>query len=708
MTAPQDVTTRIAGEPALAGTPAAGLARALEEGVDWSAELAAELARSRHPSTSGRRRRVSRRPQVSGRSSPPPTRAPAAPPETVARTAPPRVRPPATAPVVDPITAEELERRLAARRRHPAGRARHRPPRRRTTTAPTMGYQPGLDGLRAVSVIVIMLYHAGFAWIHGGFFAVELFFATSGFLITTLLLEEQERRRRISLPNFWKRRARRLLPALAVLLATVAVVTLLAGTDDQLTTLRRDFPWAIFYASNWGQILGDIPYWAADPPLLRHLWTLAIEEQFYLLWPLAFVALSRRGRATAVRALVALAAAAMLLAFVIHAAGPGPMGGLFDGADRVNFNYLSTGTRAGALLLGSAAAYVWQPWRTARRLTPPARARVGRLLDRTGGALIGLFACVAATAVITEGYVYQWLLGVMTLVATGLVLIVVHPAATGMQRIFGWKPLAEIGKRSYGLYLWHWPVFVFAGAIHGEVGPFLVSMLIAAVLSEICYRYVETPVRNGTFGGWWGSTTNRSRGWFLSIAVTVVVVLVGAYALVEPKDRAVGGEQVTFTLPPAMASSTTTAPVAPVDSAAVAPPAVASTATTAAPVTGPLRVTIVGDSQGHSLAVNQPQGIGETFAISNGALPGCSIYDAGSIRTARPGVRNNFGMCEGWAEDWADAVRDHGAEVALVVLGAWDVFDLETPDGEVLTFGSPAWDAYVSGNLQHRARSIRI
>jgi peptidoglycan/LPS O-acetylase OafA/YrhL len=365
-----------------------------------------------------------------------------------------------------------------------------------------MGYQPGLDGLRAVSVIVIMLYHGGFAWIHGGFFSVEVFFATSGFLITTLLLEERERSGRVAFRQFWMRRARRLLPALAVLLATVAVVTLLAGTDDQLSTLRRDLPWSIFYASNWGQILGDIPYWAADPPLLRHLWTLAIEEQFYLLWPLAFVALGRVRRGVAVRVLLGLTAACMALAFWIHAAGPGPMGGAFDGADRVNFNYLSTGTRAGALLLGSAAAYVWQPWRTASRLRPAVRRRVGRLLDRSGGLLIGLFGCVAATAVITEGYVYQWLLAVMTVVATALVLIVVHPAATGMQRIFGWRPLVEIGKRSYGLYLWHWPVFVFAGAIHGEVAPFLVSIVIAAALSEICYRYVETPVRQGAFGRW--------------------------------------------------------------------------------------------------------------------------------------------------------------------------------------------------------------
>lgn len=553
-----------------------------------------------------------------------------------------------------------------------------------------MGYQPGLDGLRAVSVLVVILYHAGFSWMHGGFFAVDIFFAASGFLITSLLLEEQARNGRISLRDFWVRRARRLLPAVAVLLATLAVVALIAGSDQQIATFKRDLPWAVGYASNWGQITGEVPYWAADPPLLRHLWTLAIEEQFYVLWPLAFLGLRRLRSVQAVAVLLALTLTTWIVSFVVHAGSPAPMGGLFEGADRTNFAYLSTVTRAGTLLLGSAAAFVWRPWRTAARLRPAAKAQAGRVLDRIGAGLFGLFAAVALTASITAAYVYQWLLPIMGLVSTGLVLVVVHPAATGMRRLLSWRPLVEIGKRSYGLYLWHWPIFVFVGAIDGDGGRFLGAMVAAALASEVSYRYVEMPFRSGQFRTWWRQTNEQSRGWFLGTAAAIGVAVTFAYAVFEPEDVAVGGEQVEFVAP-------TT--VVPVSTIGLDDPA-AATPTTVAAAPAPLRVTIVGDSQAHSLAVNQPRGLGDTIDVTNGAVPGCSVYDEGSIRTTRSGMRNDFGICEGWAEDWADAASANDAEVTLVVLGAWDVFDLDTGDGTVLTFGTPDWDEYVTSRLQ--------
>ena len=562
-----------------------------------------------------------------------------------------------------------------------------------------MGYQPGLDGLRAASVIVIMLYHGGFPWIHGGFFAVEVFFAVSGYLITSLLVEERERMGRVALRTFWARRARRLVPALSVTLAVVAIVTLVAGTDAQLASLRRDLPWAIFYAGNWGQIVGDIPYYAGDPPLLRHLWTLAIEEQFYVLWPLAFLfGLSRLRDRSAARLLVVFAGGASVLAFWIHAGGPGPMGGWFDGAERTNFMYLSTGTRAGALLLGAAAAFWWRPWRA------PAAASARGRLDVLGAAAIALFGCVAVTASITAGYVYQWLLGVMSVVALVLVLVVVHPGAIGMRRLFAWRPLVEIGKRSYGLYLWHWPAFVFAGATNGSWAPFLAALAVTAVTSELCYRFVETPVRTGALGRWWQQSDTRVRQAVTLSSAAGVVVLVGCYAAVAPYDRAVGGDEVSFTPPPSPAVAAPVPPTVPTTlPAAVGAPAVSAappSTVAAPPVPAVRRVTVVGDSQGHSLAVNQPQGIEDTFVVNNGAVPGCSVYSNGGMRSARDGIASSFSMCEGWQDEWASAVRDADAEIALVVLGAWDVFDLLTDDGEWLAFGTPAWDAYVAANLQ--------
>jgi peptidoglycan/LPS O-acetylase OafA/YrhL len=209
-----------------------------------------------------------------------------------------------------------------------------------------MGYQPSLDGLRALSVGVVLLYHAGFSWMHGGFFGVEVFFVVSGFLITSLLLDEAERHGVVSLRQFWLRRARRLFPALYAVLLAVAVWAALAGTAEQQSQLRRDIPWSVFYVNNWGQILGNVPYFAGEPPLLRHLWSLAVEEQWYLVWPLVFVALLRVRLPRHVLGAAVIAAAFVVFAYMfwMHARTPTPLGGppaAFDGVDRTNFLYLS-------------------------------------------------------------------------------------------------------------------------------------------------------------------------------------------------------------------------------------------------------------------------------------------------------------------------------------------------------------------------------
>ncbi|HEX4981823.1 MAG TPA: acyltransferase, partial [Ilumatobacteraceae bacterium] len=311
--------------------------------------------------------------------------------------------------------------------------ARSRPRRASRPSTPSMGYQPGLDGLRAISVIAVICYHAGFGWMHGGFFGVEVFFVVSGFLITSLLIEERERSGRIALRQFWYRRARRLLPALGAVLVTVATWTALFGTDEQLSQMRRDLPWSIFYVANWGQVIGGVPYFAAgDPSPLRHLWSLAVEEQWYLLWPFAFVLLARK-RLTPTQSagwLVGIAVAIMAFTFWLHAGDSSLLGGppgVFEGSDRTNFMYLSTITRSTGLLLGAAGAFVWRPWRT-----PVAAHHVsGRRLDLACGVAIGMLVCIFGVAAITEGYVYQWLLPLVSLLSLAVVLTVVHPSAHG-------------------------------------------------------------------------------------------------------------------------------------------------------------------------------------------------------------------------------------------------------------------------------------
>jgi hypothetical protein len=304
------------------------------------------------------------------------------------------------------------------------------------------------------------------------------------------------------------------------------------------------------------------------------------------------------------------------------------------------------------------------------------------VLDVAGAAAVAMLGCATTVAVLTDGYVYQWLLPLISLLSLVAVMVVVHPAAAGIRRVLGWRPLVAVGRRSYGLYLWHWPIFVFLGVRHGSAVRFSTALVLTVICSELCYRYVELPARRGAIGRWWRSA-GPARARIVVAGAVAVAVLAGLYAAVGPYDRAQGGEAMLRT--PAPAATTT--------------PAAAGPATTTGPAR-PRRVAIVGDSQAHSLAVNEPGGLGESLDIADGSLDGCSVYDAGSVRSAHAGFGNSFAMCEGWQDDWAAAVSGADAEIALVVLGAWDVFDLETGDGEVLPFGAAGWDAYFAGNLQ--------
>ena len=552
---------------------------------------------------------------------------------------------------------------------------------------PAMGYQPGLDGLRAISVIAVIFYHAGFGWMHGGFFGVEVFFVVSGYLITSLLIEERGRTGGVSLRQFWMRRIRRLFPALFTMLLVISTWTALFGSAEQTSQMRRDLPWSIFYVANWGQIVGDVPYFqAGDPPLLRHLWSLAVEEQWYLLWPLAFVLLARSGwkPLRIAKFLLGIVGVVMVIMWWAQRGAPAPIdGGLFDGADRVNFNYLSTITRAGGLLLGAAAAFVWRPWRS-----PNAHRAPSRPLDVTMGVSLGLLICTFIAARLTEGYLYPWLLTVVSLLSLVAVLIVVHPAAVGSRLILSWNPLVEVGKRSYGLYLWHWPIFVIGGATDGSAGRFILASIVSIVGSEACYRYIETPVRRGGLSRWWRS--QRQFPWVpVGGAAALGIGLVVFYVSVEPFDVAAGGGDAAFEL-----AVPTTQPVLtqPVSDAPVT-----TTPTVTLPVL-PRSLSIVGDSQAHSLAINLPSGIESTFSIEDGSLDGCSVYDSGRVLSSRQNFNNSFSICANWLDEWANAAR--GTQVALVVLGAWDVFDLEVA-GVVYPFASAEFDQLFIANLSN-------
>ena len=546
-----------------------------------------------------------------------------------------------------------------------------------------MGYQPGLDGLRAFAVISILLYHAGFEWMSGAFISIDLFFLLSGFLITALLLGEREKTDRIDLGQFWLRRARRLFPALFAMLLAVSVWIALWGSAEQVSQAKRDIPWALFYVGNWGQILGDTPYFAPEPSMFRHLWTLAVEEQWYLIWPLAFIALTRRfhSKRTIVGILVGVAVVVWLLMAWFASGGSAPLGGppaTFEGVDRTNFMYLATITRSGSLLVGAALAFMWRPWRSPRAADAP----VGRYLDPLAAGAAALLVCIFASAQLTATYTYQWLIAVGTMLSAIVVMAAVHPAATGFGRIMSMPWLVAIGKRSYGLYLWSWPISVIVGATNGSVVRFIWAMLISVVVSEVVYQFIETPVRKGQLGQWWNNRAPISMAPVAGGALLLVSLLT-FYVSSDEFDPFVGGETATFD---AAAVDTNTSTDTGNDDAATSD-APATTAPALTPTTATL--AIVGDSQANALAINLPDGIGSTFpTVYNGSVPGCSVYDDGTARS-EVDVNNNFVVCQGWQDDWAYGAR--GADVALAVIGGWDVFDVVV-DGQTLPFASPELD----------------
>jgi len=389
---------------------------------------------------------------------------------------------------------------------------------------PELPHLPGLDGVRAIAVAAVLLYHSDLAWMPGGFLGVDLFFVMSGFLITSLLLAEVSRDGRIDFAAFYRRRTRRLLPALVVLLA---FSSLLAATvaRDAAAQFLADLPPALLYVLNWSYIHNDQSYFLemGRPPLLEHLWSLSIEEQFYLVWPAAMLLAWRLG-GTRLVGRVALAGALLSTAWmaVLAIAEDMPFGA---DASRV---YFGTDTHAVGVLLGASLAVVWVPGRMRRDVAPGARI----VLDAAG--LVALAGLVATFVLVTEysAWLYRGGFLAIAVVSAAVLAVASHPASR-LGRALGFAPLRWLGERSYGLYLWHWPVFVVTRPgvdipVDGTAAV-LGRLVVVGVLAELSYRYVEMPIRRGAFGRWWadlraGRLQLRSRSLLGTVGGGLVVV----------------------------------------------------------------------------------------------------------------------------------------------------------------------------------------
>lgn len=407
-------------------------------------------------------------------------------------------------------------------------------------------YIPALDGLRALAVLAVIAYHLRLPWAIGGLLGVTVFFVLSGYLITSLLIAEWDSTRRIDLKQFWLRRVRRLVPAIVFLLVAVAALcTLLDHT--LLTKMRPDILPSLLFYNNWWQIFRDVSYFEAlgAPSPLAHFWSLAIEEQFYLVWPVVLFLALRKGAKTKT-----LGAATLVLA----ALSALEMALLFNPSADPSRVYYGTDTRAFSLLIGAALAFAWPAGqigaKNALRLGRPVR----RVLDGIG--LVALVALLAMMAFANgfSPFLYRGGILLASLLTAVVIAVMVHPDSL-LGRVAGTAPLVWVGKRSYGIYLWHYPLFLLMNPRTSTAEMpwwlYLVEVAVVFAVAAFSYRFVENPIRKGKLGAF----AKRLRagkatlpGWLRTHAVpaigaaAVALVAVGGVAFVPPTNALEGAD----------------------------------------------------------------------------------------------------------------------------------------------------------------------
>jgi peptidoglycan/LPS O-acetylase OafA/YrhL len=535
-----------------------------------------------------------------------------------------------------------------------------------------------LDGLRGLAVIAVLFFHAG--KLQGGFLGVDLFFALSGFLITGLLLAEVDRRGRVDVIAFWGRRFRRLLPAVLLLLVAVTVITSIVASIPERAATLDDGPWAQLYLANWHAIAGHRDYWASFelPRMFGHLWSLAIEEQFYVVWPLVVALIAWRSR-RAHRAVTTVCV-------VVSLASLGLMIALFDPSDPTRV-YIGTDTRASGLLLGALFA------------TAPMRARTLRVISRLGNgytmAAFVVAGMIGLSWFLVDGPSSPWLfrggLFAHSLLSAALVAGCAARPSSPTSRWIGWGPLRITGVLSYSLYLWHWPVFALLSPERtGMSGWPLLALrfavsFAAAAISKVL---VEDPVR---FRAHWA---RGRQGVMTLIAVSVAV---GAFWIVVPLPETAPAAfsldqfaSTTLAAPTPLAVTSTTPAAAPssLPVSSTTSTTVPATTTTAAPLLAPTtRVLMVGDSMAFDEwpAVASAMFAGK-IAIAGYVSPGAGLLDTRYDSTTEidkmvVDFKPDLVLYQGslWDsgtptaqraayERFADFVLDQGARLALITI----------------------------------------
>jgi len=529
----------------------------------------------------------------------------------------------------------------------------------------TLKYEPALDGLRAFAVGAVLLYHFDCLFTPGGFLGVDVFFVLSGYLITSLLLAEWSQNARISLAAFWERRARRLLPALFLVIAAVVVWARFATSASRFEALRSDALWTLFYGANWHFITAGRSYFdmMSEASPLRHAWSLAIEEQFYLVWPLVTLA-SLRAAAGRPRVLTAVC---IVGAFASAAS----MALLFDPLDP-NRAYYGTDARTTPLFVGALLAILLRDW-------TPRTEHQRRSIRRLG--LAGAAACIAAVASVDAQAAWMYHGGYLAfaLASAAWIAAAVQPDdASLVRRALASGPLVWLGRRSYGIYLWHWPLAVaISEARTGLSGWELGALRVAAtlLLSAISYALLEMPIRQ----------RRLLRRAPVALAVPLASAMVAALIVAA---TAGGTAAPTFLVEDPAATSAASAasvPTAPLDSRESD--------------LGVTRILLLGDSVAATLADTlAATAAARGVVFASRTRPGCGLtmgtplWDNGSVVAWAPKcVARNVKYQE-------DALREIDPDV-VVWLSSWETSD-QVFEGRVTPFGSNESDKALLAELE--------
>ncbi len=545
-------------------------------------------------------------------------------------------------------------------------------------------YQPALDGVRAFAVGGVLLYHASQSWALGGFLGVDAFFVLSGFLITTLLVTEWSGRSRIDVPGFWVRRARRLLPALVLVMLGIVVYAAVFAAPGEVEKIRSDGFATLGYVANWKFIFAGQSYFDqfTQPSPFRHMWSLAIEEQFYLVWPLIVFGILRFTRS--IRALLAAAAAMLVGSAVLMAV-------LYQPGHDPSRVYYGTDTRAQSLLMGAIAGIL--VFRHG-----PIRSGVARVALKVL-ALAGAAYTLWLWSTLSErsDSLYR---GGFTLASVAVAVVIVavtQPDRGVLGHALSWYPLRWIGMISYGLYLWHWPIYLTLTQTRTGLGGnalLFARLATTFAFATVSYYLVERPIRRGTF------RVRLPRPVVLApIAVAGLVAALVLSTSGAGETPASAAQRATERLSRASVSTAHAATVVPTGpdfsslGAALPPPQ-------------PAHVLVLGDSVATTLGAGLDQvAAGDPdITVANRATLGCGMLRRGEINMGLQ-LYEQAGECNDWTDRWLTNIDEYQPNVVVLLTGAWDLLDRKI-DGQWYSPGDVGFDRYFLSELDQATQLL--